>query len=38
MALRAIPPFIRVAALALFAPIGWAAHIQAVRSHGDERR
>jgi hypothetical protein len=38
LALRAIPPFIRVAALALFAPVWWAAQISAVRSHGDERR
>jgi hypothetical protein len=38
LALRAIPPFIRVAALVLFAPVWWAAQISAVRSHGDERR
>jgi Peptidase S24-like len=38
LALRAIPPFTRVAALALFAPVWWAAQIQAVRTHGDERR
>jgi hypothetical protein len=38
LALRAIPPLIRVVAQALFAPIGWAAQIQAVRAHGHERR
>jgi hypothetical protein len=38
LALRAIPPLIRVVALALFAPVSWAAQIQAVRTHGDERR
>ena len=37
-ALHAIPPFARVAALALLAPIAWAARIHAVRFHGDERR
>jgi len=38
MAVRAIPPLVRVVAQALFAPIGWAAQIQAVRAHGYERR
>ena len=38
MAVRAIPPLIRVVALALFAPVGWAAQIQAVKAHGHERR
>jgi hypothetical protein len=38
LALRAIPPFIRVAALALFAPVRWAAQIQAVKAHSPERR
>ena len=38
LALGAIPPLIRVVALALFAPVRWAAQIQAVRNHGSERR
>jgi hypothetical protein len=38
LAIRAIPPLSRVAALALFAPVRWAAQIQAVRAHGPERR
>jgi peptidase S24-like protein len=38
MALRAIPLLARVVALALFAPIGWAAQIHAVIKHGTERR
>jgi hypothetical protein len=35
---RAIPPFARVAALVLFAPLVWAARIQLSPTHGDERR
>jgi hypothetical protein len=38
LALLAIPPLIRVAALALFAPVRFAAKIQAVSDHGPERR
>jgi hypothetical protein len=38
LALRAIPPLIWVVALALFAPVRWAAQIQAMRAHGSERR
>jgi hypothetical protein len=36
--LRAIPQLTRVAALALFAPVRWAAQIQAVSFHSPERR
>jgi peptidase S24-like protein len=35
---RAIPPFARVAAWVLFAPLSWAARIQVSPTHGDERR
>jgi Peptidase S24-like len=38
LALRAIPPLIRVVALALFVPVRWAAQIQAVNTHSHERR
>jgi hypothetical protein len=39
VALGAIPPLARVAALALFAPIIWAAHkYTTVNAHGEERR
>ena len=38
IAIRAITPLARVVALALFAPIGWAAQIHAVIDHGNERR
>jgi hypothetical protein len=38
VAFRAIPPLARVAALALFAPIIWAAQILALFTHGKERR
>jgi hypothetical protein len=34
---RAIPPLARVVALVLFAPINWAARIQAVSKHSNER-
>jgi len=37
VALRAIPPLARVVALVLFAPITWAARIQAVSKHSNER-
>jgi hypothetical protein len=37
VALRAIPPLARVVALVLLAPVNWAARIQAVSKHGDER-
>jgi hypothetical protein len=38
LASRAIPPLIRVVALALFAPVRWAAQIPAVKAHSHERR
>jgi hypothetical protein len=38
VAVRAIPPLTRVAAQALFAPVRWAAQIQAVKAHSPERR
>jgi hypothetical protein len=37
-ALRAIPPFARIAARVLFAPVLWGARIQSLGVHGEQRR